>query len=134
MYNTSMRLLNGLFDYNIFAKSTDQDLIDFCNYFVKYKNTNEWNEDKFTYIVEKFNGQVVETLSLSHLLSTVTYMRHEIYLLNICEIIQTFREYSHTKVIESLNGGSVVIKDFKKVDFSIDGRINTIISLLEESL
>jgi hypothetical protein len=129
-----MRLLNGLFDYSIFAKSEDTELIQFCNYFVAHKGTNKWNESTLQSICNNIQGTVIGNLSITHLINTINYMRHWIYLPNICNIIMTFRDYSHIKIIESKVGGSIIIKDFKKVDFSIDGRINTIISLLEDSI
>jgi hypothetical protein len=129
-----MRLLNSLFDYSIFARSDDAKLIQFCHYFVAYKNTNKWNESTLQSICENIHGIAINNLSLTHLINTINYMRHWTYLINICDIIMTFRDYSNTKIIESKVGGSIVIKDFKKVDFSIDGRINSIISLLGESI
>ncbi len=129
-----MRLLNSLFDYSIFAKSEDTQLIQFCNYFITHKRTNKWNENGLQSVCDNIQGTIIEDLSITHFINTINYMRHWVYLPNICEIIMTFRDYSNTTIIESKVGGSIIIKDFKKVDFSIDGRINTIISLLEDSI
>lgn len=126
-----MRLLNSLLDYSVFAKSDDRELIEFCNYF---NSSGQWNENRLQSIMENINGDVIERLSLAHLLSTVHYMRHWIFLPSILEIITTLRSYNNLKVVDSKYGGAVIIDNFKKVDFSIDGRINTIISLLEEFL
>ena len=129
-----MRLLNSLFDYRIFARSDDAELIEFCNYFVKYKGTDKWNENTLHSICDKMHGTVIGELSLTHLIHTIHYMRHCTYLPNICDIIMTFRDYSNTKIIESKVGGSVIINNFKKLDFSVDGRIKTIIGLLGDSI
>ncbi len=127
-----MRLLSNLLDYSIFAESDDSELFEFCRCFVSYKKNNQWSESQLQSIFLPVITETASRFSLVHLLKTISFMRHWINLSDICSIILTFRfHYHESTIIDVKDGGSVVIKNFKKMDFSISGRINTIISLLE---
>lgn len=126
-----MRLLSNLLDYSIFAESDDSELFEFCHCFTGYKN-NQWNESHLKSMFLPVITEVENRLSLVHLIKIINFMRHWINLSDICSIILTFRfHYHQSRIIDVQDGGNMVIKNFKKIDFSISGRINTIVSLLE---